>query len=590
MNALRIVGLWFSTAWRAAPWMTAAMCTCILLTSTLPAISLFGVSRAISAYSDNQSIWPGIVLAAVALAVTAVVSEVTWPVADTVEDLVSRHIHDDLLRLTAEIPSIAHHEDPRLADHIGLVESDVGALVGGPRLLETVSSVAGTVTVVGLLASVRPELCLLLAAALLPALVDVHGASERNRLRLDHERYRRLTQRCVDVLTEPRQGVEVRCFGLGQPLLRVASMAMGRRNRPWIQVTKRYAGYAVLAWCVFGLAYAGAVWWIVERLDAGAATVGDLSLLLLIGPQLVSSGRALTGNFRMVIDQMQVFGRYHWLRTYSAERRWDESVAQPPDVLRDGIRFRGVSFAYPAAVSSALEEVDLHLPAGTTVAFVGANGAGKSTLVKLLARLYDPTHGAVLVDGVPLTDLDPRAWRARISAGFQDFATFEFQAGDSIGIGELAHRTDRVRVEAAVQDGQAQTVVDDLPAGLDTQLGQGFENGVGLSGGQWQRVALARAFMRDRPLLMLLDEPTAALDPEAEQALYEQYAATARELAATSGAVTVLVSHRFSTVRMADLIVVVEGGQISELGSHDELIRAGGRYATLFDLQARSYR
>jgi ATP-binding cassette subfamily B protein len=294
---------------------------------------------------------------------------------------------------------------------------------------------------------------------------------------------------------------------------------------------------------------------------------------------------------------VQTFGRYRWLREYSAAHTWSDSVSVPPERLTDGIRFDHVDFAYPSAEAAeetspklALRDVDLHLPAGTTVAFVGENGAGKSTLVKLLARLYDPTRGAVLIDGVPLSELDPALWRERMSAGFQDFASLEFLATDSIGVGDLANRDDADRLGASIAAGQAGPVIESLDDGLETQLGTRFEGGVGLSGGQWQRLALARAFMRRRPLLMLLDEPTAALDPEAEQAIYQQYGDAARELAKTTGAVTVLVSHRFSTVRMADLIVVVADGRISEFGTHADLLRAGGRYAELFELQARAYR
>ncbi|GAB3399496.1 ABC transporter ATP-binding protein [Flindersiella endophytica] len=574
----------------------------MILTSTLPAVGVLGVSQVIAAFTARQSIWPGIVITAAALLVIAVVGQVTWPVSDTVEDLVSRQVHDDLLRLTAEIPSIAHHEDPALSDRIGIIEDDVNALVGGPLLLGMLGSVASTITVIGLLASVHPALCLLLGVALLPAFVEARSAQARNEVQLTNERYRRLAQRCVDVLSATRQGLEVRCFGLAGPLLAVSGEAMRQRTRPRIAVTRRFTGYAAASWLVFGAAYAAAVWWTVFRLRDGSAGVGELSLLLLIGAQVVSAGQAITSNTRMVVDQLQVFGRYHWLRDYSERRRWQEATHTPPAVLSDGIRLRGVSFAYPASRSDgdagqdsvggrmAVRDVDLHLPAGSTVAFVGPNGAGKSTLVNLLARLYDPTTGTVEVDGVPLTDLDPVAWRERISAGFQDYATFEFTAADSIGVGDVEQRTDRTRLAAAVAGGQAGAVIDGLPQGLDTQLGSGFDGGVDLSGGQWQRLALARAFMRDRPLLMLLDEPTAALDPQAEHALYEQYATTARELARSTRTVTVLVSHRFSTVRMADLIVVVQDGRVSELGSHDELMRAGGHYARLFDLQASAYR
>ncbi len=328
-----------------------------------------------------------------------------------------------------------------------------------------------------------------------------------------------------------------------------------------------------------------------------------MTLLLLVGAQITTTGAGIANNAHVIVDSLTAFDRYLWLREYADDHTWSSSVRRPPGRLADGIRFENVGFSYPgpqpgedAATASdavsrtALSGVDLHLPAGTTVAFVGANGAGKSTLVKLLSRLYDPTEGRILVDGVPLTDIDPDAWRERLSAGFQDYATLRFLAAETVGVGDLAAEMERGRIQTAVAAGQAEPVIAVLPRGLDTQLGTEFAGGVGLSGGQWQRLALARAFMRSGPLLMLLDEPTAALDPEAEHAVYTQYGRTAQQLAAATGAVTVLVSHRFSTVRMADLIVVVEDGRVRELGTHTELLRAGGRYAELFTLQARAYR
>jgi ATP-binding cassette subfamily B protein len=575
------------------------MCLTTIISAVLAPLTVYGMSLAVAAAAKHASLWPGILIAAVSHLGSVVVSEASLPIGDTVDEKIVRHVHDDLMRLTAEVPTIAHHEHPSLADRLALVERDAYELGGIYRLLSTVGAVTSTATVVTLLWSVAPPLCLLLVVALLPALAYAHGQYKRNDLWKGNERFRRVAHALVDALTEPRQGLEVRCFGLSWPFVRVAAEALGMRNRPWMAVTRRYAAVTSLGWMVFGASYAGAVIWLLHQLRQGHASIGDVSLLLLIGPQVVTTGQSITTNVRLILGSLQTFGRYQWLREFAAANTWSDSVAEPPQRLVDGIRFDHVDFAYPSAEAAVnhnadaeltLRDANLHLPAGRTVAFVGGNGAGKSTMVKLLARLYDPTYGAVLVDGMPLREIDPLKWRERISAGFQDFASLEFLAADSIGVGDLGHRDDHVHVAAAAAAGQAAPVIDSLPSGLDTQLGTRFEGGVGLSGGQWQRLALARTFMRRRPLLMLLDEPTAALDPEAEQAIYERYGAAARELAASTGAVTVLVSHRFSTVRMADLIVVFADGRIVERGSHSELVKAGGRYAELFELQARSYR
>jgi ATP-binding cassette subfamily B protein len=235
-----------------------------------------------------------------------------------------------------------------------------------------------------------------------------------------------------------------------------------------------------------------------------------------------------------------------------------------------------------------LHDVDLVLPAGSVVAVVGENGAGKSTLVKLLARLYAPTHGRITADGVDIGHVDVEQWRMRLAGAFQDFARLEFVAGTTVGLGDEPRQDDRLAVGSAVDRAGATPVVEELPAGLDTQLGPSWEEGVDVSFGQWQKLALARGYMRPAPLLLMLDEPTAALDAETEHALFERFASGARE-ENSHGRITVLVSHRFSTVRMADLIVVLDGAHVAEVGSHDELMALGGTYAELYSIQARSY-
>jgi ATP-binding cassette subfamily B protein len=262
---------------------------------------------------------------------------------------------------------------------------------------------------------------------------------------------------------------------------------------------------------------------------------------------------------------------------------------EPPEVLHSGIRVEGVSFSYDGTSERSLRNVTLDLPAGSIVALVGENGAGKSTLVKLLTGMHEPTEGVVRVDGTPLTNLDLTAWRGRVSGAFQDHARFELVAQESIGIGDLPRVDDHARVLEAVHLGAGDDLLEALPEGLDTQLGTTWQDGVGLSGGQWQRVAIARGLMRQTPLLLVLDEPTAALDAATEHALFERYAEAARE-AGARGSVTLLVTHRFSTVASADLVVVLDQGRVLEAGTHEELIAARGRYAELYELQARGYR
>jgi ATP-binding cassette subfamily B protein len=234
--------------------------------------------------------------------------------------------------------------------------------------------------------------------------------------------------------------------------------------------------------------------------------------------------------------------------------------------------------------------VSLTLPAGAVVAIVGENGAGKTTLVKLLAKMYEPSSGGIFVDGAPLARMPADVWRGRLSGAFQDFFRFEFQARQSIGLGDVIRIDDEPAVVAAVGRAGADDVIVHLKAGLDTQLGATWPDGVDLSFGQWQKMALARGFMRDRPLLLVLDEPTAALDAETEHALFERYAASARDRDGRRDSITILVSHRFSTVRMADLIVVLDGSRLAEVGSHEELMARRGQYSELYNIQAAAYR
>jgi ATP-binding cassette subfamily B protein len=261
-----------------------------------------------------------------------------------------------------------------------------------------------------------------------------------------------------------------------------------------------------------------------------------------------------------------------------------------PERLTRGITLEHVSFGYPGSGRSVLRDISLDVPAGTTLALVGENGAGKSTLVKLLTGLYRPSGGRILADGADLAGLDPARWRAQTATLFQDFYRFEFTLREGIGLGQVDRLDDDRAVAGAVTRARAGAVVDALPGGLDGYTGRGYADGSDLSGGQWQTIGLARCLMRERPLLLILDEPAAALDATAEHALFERYAAASAAAARHTGGITILISHRFSTAAMADAIAVLDHGRLVEHGRHADLLARGGSYAELFRLQARAYR
>jgi ATP-binding cassette, subfamily B, bacterial len=250
----------------------------------------------------------------------------------------------------------------------------------------------------------------------------------------------------------------------------------------------------------------------------------------------------------------------------------------------DGIRFENICFTYPGSDEPALRDINLHLQPGQSLALVGENGSGKTTLIKLLTRLYSPDSGRILLDGLDLQQWDGHALRERIGVIFQDFGRYQLLVGENIGAGDVAHFEDRQRWREAADKGMAAPFIEQMPAGYDTLLGRWFKGGRELSGGQWQKIALSRAFMRTGADILVLDEPTATMDAKAEANLYEHF----RELC--RGKMTILISHRFSTVRMADRIVVIQEGVIQEEGSHEELMACGGQYAQLFTLQARGYK
>jgi ATP-binding cassette subfamily B protein len=435
----------------------------------------------------------------------------------------------------------------------------------------------------GLLSRFSPWAVLLLLVAGLPAFfAETRFSGEAFRLFRWRAAESRMQIYLESVLAREDYAKEVKLFELGPRLL----------DRYKEIFTRLYAEDRDLsvrrdAWGLgLGLAGTGALYggyaWIAARTVAGAITLGQMTMYLMLFRQGQSAvGAALAAIGGMYEDNLYLSNLFEYLEQPVAVRTGNARTGPRPG---DGIRFEQVEFTYPGAATPALTGVDLHVRPGMSLALVGQNGSGKTTLIKLLTRLYTPTRGRILLDGLDLNDWDEAVLRRRIGVIFQDFARYQMLVGENIGAGDVRAFDDEARWRSAAAQGLAADFVERLPSGYRTQLGKWFKEGRELSGGQWQKIALARAFMRNEADILVLDEPTAAIDAGAEAEVFEHF----REL--TRHRIAIVISHRFSTVRMADQILVLDDGRIVESGSHEELMARGGRYMQLFTLQARGYR
>ena len=334
----------------------------------------------------------------------------------------------------------------------------------------------------------------------------------------------------------------------------------------------------LLSTATFYVAYA----WIVVETVVGRISLGDMTMYVTVFRQgQTTFSSALTSIGGMYEDNLYLSNLYEFLEEQVPIRYGRAIKGTSP---QDGIRFENVYFTYPGSIKPALKDISLHLKPGEKLAIVGENGSGKTTLIKLLTRLYTPESGRILLDGLNLEEWDLDLLRRRIGVIFQNFVRYQFTVGENIGVGDVEKLEDEKAWEIAAEKGMAQPFIERLPDGFTTQLGRWFKSGQELSGGQWQKIALSRAFMRKNADILVLDEPTSAIDSQAEYEIFDRF----RNL--TKDKMVFLISHRFSTVRMADKIVVIEQGELLETGTHEELLKANGRYATLFSLQAQGYR
>jgi ATP-binding cassette, subfamily B, bacterial len=595
-EVLRALRLMVGISWGAdAPRSIAALVTASgqMLSTPVRALGMKMLVDGVIGH-DRRLALTGAVLVVALAAVNRLMTWASFNVRMRLRENTQLHLDARLMALTAGIPGLEHHERPDYLDKVELLRAEREALANPFNPISwSLAAVIQTVLVAGLMFAVHPLLALLPVFGIPSLLLTYRTERAEADLREKQAEPHRQRGHLFDLATGAGAAKEIRIFGLTDELLARRRQLTSQLERERLRLVRFSTTVTSIGWTIFSAGYVAAIAFAVHLASTGRASVGSVLLVLALGAQVNQQLAELTGNLGWMVHTHRAVRRLLWLMDYAASSRERLRPAMPrpvPDRIAHGIAFEGVAFAYPGTEAMVLEEVNLFFPAGSTVAIVGDNGAGKTTLIKLLCRFYEPTRGRITVDGIDLRDLEVDEWRRRLSAGFQDFARLQLVARESIGVGDAALIGSDPEVLAALARAAASEIPAALPRGLDTQLGRWFQGGVELSVGQWQKIALGRAMMRRSPLVLVLDEPTASLDAPTEHELFERFAGAAHQVAARSGAITILISHRFSTVRMADLILVVAGGRIAEVGDHAALVRAGGLYAQLYQLQARAYR
>jgi ATP-binding cassette, subfamily B, bacterial len=480
---------------------------------------------------------------------------------------------------------LAHFEDSEFYDKMSRARREASSrplsLVN--RTFGLVQSTLSLITYGGLLLQFSFWAVLILLLAAVPAFIaETRFAGQAFRLFRWRAPETRQQTYLETLLAREDYVMEVKLYQLGETLLERYRNIFDRLYGEDRDLTIRRGMWSYLLGLLSTVAFYGAYVWIVLEAIAGRISLGELTMYLVVFRQGQSTfASTLTSIGGMYEDSLYLSNLYEFLEQEIPD---DSGYATWGPKPGDGIRFEHVSFAYPGSDQPALKDISLHLQPGEKLAIVGENGSGKTTLIKLLTRLYTPDSGRILLDGLDLQQWDLEALQRRIGVIFQNFARYQFTVGENVGVGDVDHLEEQPRWEAAAEKGTARAFIDEMPEGFQTQLGRWFRGGRELSGGQWQKIALSRAFMRSNADILVLDEPTSAVDAEAEVQIFEHF----REM--TQNQMAILISHRFSTVRMADQILVLADGQAIERGTHEELVKAGGRYARLFSLQAAGYR
>ncbi|HEX5117545.1 MAG TPA: ABC transporter ATP-binding protein [Pseudonocardiaceae bacterium] len=589
----RLAGLFLLDGFRAAPgWMT--LVTSMLLVGSV-AMTCYPLGYRLLvdgalAGSTSDVVW-GVVVVGGLMGLGWLLNAIAATDSMALSDRIAHYRTAELIKLISGVAGMEHLERPDYLTEVERINAGRRQLAAAPRqLLSGVASAARIVALVVLLATVSPWLLLLPVAAVPPLVADRLAKRITKQAEDDMAHTKRLAGMLFELASNASAAGEVRSYGLAPHLAaehrRLSDEVNRRSNREALRVLGVRGG----GWLIYAAGLMGAIALIVVRASDGGMSLGTVLMAVSLIRRSRNQLAATAQRSGALVNILTTVDRVFWLEDHAAEQAASAGSLPAPASLRQGISLQSVSFSYPGTDRCVLSDFSAVLPAGATVALVGENGSGKTTLVKLLLGMYRPDGGSILVDGTALSDISPDSWRARCTAAFQDFSRFHLPAVESVGVADLPSRLDESLAAAALDRAGAGDLPAQLPSGLATEVGTVYTGGHGLSGGQWQKLALGRAMRRDDPLLVVLDEPTASLDAPSEHALFERYAEAAGRQARLTGAITVLVSHRFSTVRMADLIIFVDAGHAVEFGSHEELVARGGRYAELFDLQAAGYR
>ena len=591
-TAARTAGTVGRLAFLGAPWRVSLALAAELLGAGFSLAATYAIKFVVQeavAHNVAGAVWAAVALAGLAAA-GAVAYLVYASLLPKMIEVVTVALDRELIALANRIPTLEHHDRPAFADKLELVRQGRQSIAGSVQIIGlSARTVVMALGAVAIMASIDLRFFILPLFAIPRVFAGMRAQKLTRETQDAYAQPLRLRAHIYGRIASAAAGKEIRVFGLEQVLGERFDALTQRIRRERDRANWEGAGWLMLGDAAFMAAYVAAIGWVVLRAARGEIGVGDVVLTATMAAALVGAIAMVVIIGQYLPFMMLTIERFHWLEDLArVAPDAPASNAPPPATLARGIEVEAVSFAYPDREVPALSDVSLQLPAGGVIALVGENGSGKSTLVKLLCGFYRPTAGRILVDGQDLAGLSIEGWRARVCAAFQDYANFEFQLHESVGVGEVAQIGRKELVGAALGRAGGAALAELEPGGLDAMLGRKW-GGAELSGGQWQKLALARALMREQPLLVVFDEPTAALDAAAEHEMFERFAAEARSGAA-AGRVTLLISHRFSTVRMADAIAVIDQGRLKEFGSHRALMARGGLYAELFELQAKGYR